>query len=141
AVETVVGGVERPVLVPGNPHITLKRGVFHFGEGLDPIDALAVLAPKALGVGKRLMIEPMIGVLVDFADLRMRRDRDHGPAGHGGGSSSADDAGPCRARCRRRLFRPGKTLQYPFGLARGISGGRRPSLRASPSAPPASGSQ
>src|SRR5467141_2991437 len=126
AVNAVVRGVERSVLVPSDLDIALERRVFHFSERLDPIDALAVLAPKAVGIGEGLLIKPAIGALVDFADLRMRRDRDHGPARHGGGSSSADDADPCCARCRRRLFRPGKTLQYPFGWPTGSMARGRP---------------
>src|SRR5438270_8769235 len=43
AIDAVVRRVEGPVLVPGDMHIALERSVPHLGEGLDPIDALAVL--------------------------------------------------------------------------------------------------
>src|SRR5207237_5084318 len=75
--------VERPVLVPGDVHIALESGVPHLRERLDPIDALAVLGPKSVRIGDRLLVEPEIFGLADLAHLRMRRDGDDSPPGHG----------------------------------------------------------
>ena len=83
AIDAVVRRVEGPVLVPGDVHIALERSVPHLGEGLDPIDALAVLGPKSVGVVERLLIEPEIFGLADLSHLRMGRDGDDGPPGHG----------------------------------------------------------
>src|SRR5438270_246341 len=83
SIDAVVRGIERPVLVPGDAHVAFERGVLHLGERLDPIDALAVLGPKSVRVGDRLLIELEIFGLADLAHLRMGRNGDDGPPGHG----------------------------------------------------------
>src|SRR5690606_16177436 len=51
AVDTVGAGVEGAVLEPFDRDVCLiERGVLDPGEGLDPVDALAVLGPKAVGI-------------------------------------------------------------------------------------------
>jgi hypothetical protein len=60
--------------------IALEGSVFHLGKWFDPIDPLAVLAPETIRIGERLPVEPEIIILADLADLRVGRDRDHGPA-------------------------------------------------------------
>src|SRR4029077_16316333 len=82
AVEAVGGGVERPVLVPADRHVAGERGVADFAVGLDPIDALALLAPEPVGVGEGTLVEAEIVGLVDLADPGVRRDRDQGALGH-----------------------------------------------------------
>src|SRR6202030_4848056 len=74
---------ERPVLIPGDVHVALERGVAYLGERLYPIDALTVLGPKSVGVGERFLVKPEILGLADLAHLRMGRNGDDGPPGHG----------------------------------------------------------
>ena len=83
AIDAVVRCVERPVLVPGDMHIALERGAPDLGERLDPVDPLAVFGPKVVRVDERLAVEPEIFGLADLADLRMGRNGDDGPPGHG----------------------------------------------------------
>src|SRR5438270_4346691 len=83
AIDAVVRRVEGPVLVPGDVHIALERSVPHLRKWFDPIDALAVLGPKSVGVVERLLVEPEIFGLADLADLRMGTNGDDGPPGHG----------------------------------------------------------
>ena len=83
AIDAVVGCVERPVLIPGDADIAPERGVPHLGERPDPIDALAVLGPKAVRLGERLSVESKIVGFADLARLRMGRDRDDGSPRHG----------------------------------------------------------
>src|SRR6516225_4294020 len=135
-VDAVVRGVERSVLIPGDMHIALEGRILHLGKWLDPIDALCLLAPEAIGIGERLSIKPEIIVLADLADLRVGRDRDQGPACHGSSSSAGDAAmSPNAAEgysARLRLY------NTPSRLIR-VSGGPTASSRGSRSMPPGSG--
>src|SRR5438046_728317 len=74
AIDAVVRRVEGPVLVPSDVHTALERGVPHLRKWFDPIDALAVLGPKSVGVVERLLVEPEIFGLADLSHLRMSRD-------------------------------------------------------------------
>src|SRR5436190_24046916 len=82
AVNAIGGGVERAVLVPADRHIAGEGRVADLRIGLDPIEPLAVLAPKAIGVGEGALVKAEIFGLVDLADPGLRRDRDQGPLGH-----------------------------------------------------------
>src|SRR5215831_10354670 len=93
AVDAVVRSVERSVLVPGDMDVAFEGGISHLGKRLDPINALAVFAPEPIGVGERFPVKPEVIIFPDLAELRMGRDRDYCPAGHGG-SSSAGNASP-----------------------------------------------
>src|SRR6478672_6351710 len=92
-VDTVVRGIERPVLVPGDMNVAFEGGVSHLGKRLDPINALAVFTPELVGVGERFPVEPEVIIFPDLAELWVGRDRDYCPARHGG-SSSGGDASP-----------------------------------------------
>jgi hypothetical protein len=46
-----------------------EGGVLHLGEGLDPVDALAVLAPERLGVVDRLRVGVLVFRVVDIGAL------------------------------------------------------------------------
>ena len=66
-VDAVGCNVQCTVLEPFDIDIArLKAGVFHFGEGLDPIDALAMFTPEDLGIGHRCGIH-----LIVFGLIRM----------------------------------------------------------------------
>src|SRR6202011_5196675 len=82
AVDAVVGGVQRAVLVPADRHVAAERGVADLAVRLDPIDAPALLAPEPVGVGEGTLVEAEIVGLVDLADPGVRRDRDQVPLGH-----------------------------------------------------------
>src|SRR5215467_5696661 len=93
AVDAIIRSVERSVLVPGNMDVAFEGGISHLGKRLDPINTLAVFAPEPIGVGERFPVKPEIIIFPDLAELRMGRDRDYCPAGHGG-SFSAGNASP-----------------------------------------------
>src|SRR5437870_1730949 len=142
AVDAVVGGVEGAVLVPPDRHIAGERGVAHLGERLDPVDALAVLAPEPVGVGERAFIEPEIFGLIDLADPRVRRDRDQVPLGHRCPPPIRDDgltgdmAQPWRSCKPLCLFRYGPTVVPASAASRAKSriARRCSAIRAMPSA-------
>ncbi len=58
AVDAVGGNIERAVLEPFDRHVAgAERGVLHLRVRLDPVDAAADLAPKALRVGDRALVQ------------------------------------------------------------------------------------
>jgi hypothetical protein len=71
-VDTVRGHVKRTVLKPLDVDVVvIVGGVLHLGEGLDPVDALAVLAPEPVRVLDGLLVHFQIFGIVH---VRMRRD-------------------------------------------------------------------
>ncbi len=61
AVEAVVGGIQRPVLVPFDGHVAgTVSSVFHLCIGLEPIDPLALFPPKAVRVIDGLLVHGKI---------------------------------------------------------------------------------
>src|SRR5262249_48599774 len=82
AVDTIGRGVERAVLVPADRYVARERRVADLLVRLDPIEALALLAPEAVRIFEGVPVEAEIFGLVDLADLGSRRDRDQGPLGH-----------------------------------------------------------
>src|SRR5579884_856921 len=132
AIETIGRGVQCPVLVPGEAHLARERAAHDLAVGSDPIEPLARLAPEAFGVGERFAVVPEIFGLADLADLRVGRDGDQGPAGHGVSSSSAERRSLAVARLRRRYS--AGLAPYNILAAYGALGGGR-SKAGSPGAP------
>src|SRR5258707_15328499 len=64
AVDAVSAGVERAVLEPADRGVAGEAGVLDLGVGLDPVQALAVLAPEGVGVAGGCLIHPEIAGLV-----------------------------------------------------------------------------
>ena len=70
AVDAVPGDVEHAVLEPFDRDIAGREGgVLDLGEGLDPVDALGLLGPEAVGVLDRARIHVAVLVLVDKGAL------------------------------------------------------------------------
>ncbi len=65
AVDAVVAGVERAVLVPADLDVAREVGVLDPRVGLHPVQALAFLAPELLGVAHRLLVFAGIAGFVD----------------------------------------------------------------------------
>ena len=66
AIDAVVTGIQRAVVVPANVQVVLRKGhVLHFRERLDPVDALGLLAPERFVVFHRTGIHLLIARLVD----------------------------------------------------------------------------
>jgi hypothetical protein len=82
-IDAVVRSVECPILVPTEANVAFERAAAHFRKGLDPIEALAVLSPEAVGIGERSLVEPEIIDLGYLADVRMGGNGDDVPARHG----------------------------------------------------------
>ena len=76
-VDAVGGDVERAVLEPFDRHVRRPEGrVLDARVGLDPVDALADLAPERVGVGDRAVVEALIPLRVDpGAGRPVRRHR------------------------------------------------------------------
>ena len=70
AVEAVGRDVERAVIVPADADVAGVVDVLHLAEGLDPVDALADLAPEAFGVGDGAAIHLLVFPGVDQRALR-----------------------------------------------------------------------
>src|SRR5579871_662758 len=83
-VEAVGGHVERAVMIPAHMDVAAKRDVLHLAVGLDPVQALALLAPELLRIGDRGLIELEIASLVDpgIAGERFGNGKD-ARVGHG----------------------------------------------------------
>ncbi len=65
AVKAVVGGVQFAVFVPFDiDSVRIKRGVFNLGVWLEPVQALALLAPEGFRVVDRLLIHRLIFVVI-----------------------------------------------------------------------------
>ena len=113
AVDTVVRSVEGSVLVPGDMDVAFEGGVSYLGERLDPINALAVIAPEPIGVGKRFPVEPEVIIFPDLSRGAdgLRSGLLSGPTWRS--SSSAGNAEPPRRpRPRRKIIPPAaKPLQ------------------------------
>src|SRR3546814_8656434 len=61
-----------------------EADVLHLGVGLEPVDALAVLAPEGVGVGDRLLVELEIGRFVTpGARCRLGGNRKYRTVRHG----------------------------------------------------------
>src|SRR5262249_20576234 len=71
-----------PVLIPADRHIAIKGGVRHLCIWFDPVDAFTALAPEVVAMSERFLVEPEVFGLIDLADIRMGRDRDHIAVGH-----------------------------------------------------------
>src|SRR3546814_19007108 len=70
-VDAVVAGVGGAVGVPLDVDVACPEAdVLHLGVGLEPVDALAVLAPEGVGVGDRLLVELEIGRFVTRSEER-----------------------------------------------------------------------
>src|SRR5690349_6206071 len=69
AVDAVVGGVQRAVLKPLDRDIAGVACVLHLGVRSDPGDALAVLAPEAVGILDRARVHLLVLGVVDGAAL------------------------------------------------------------------------
>jgi hypothetical protein len=84
AVQAVVAHVGGTVLVPLDVHVARPIGhVLDLGIGLEPVDALALLAPKALGIVDRLGVELEIGGFVAPGALgELLRHRKDAVLGH-----------------------------------------------------------
>ena len=72
-VDAIVGDIGQPVLEPFDRDLALERGVLDLGVGLEPVDALAVLAPELVRVLDALGVPFEIGVVVDQRALLPRR--------------------------------------------------------------------
>src|SRR5690606_28366694 len=71
SVDAVVGGIGYAVVVPADIDVTRSEGdVLHLRIGREPVTALALLRPEALGIGHRLLIELSIGGFVAPGLLR-----------------------------------------------------------------------
>ena len=70
AVDAIGADVERAVLVPADMEILGVVGdVLDLGVGLDPVEALALLAPEGDGIGDRGLVEIAIFGIVDIGAL------------------------------------------------------------------------
>src|SRR5690606_7543212 len=56
AVDAIVGNIGNAVLIPFDGHVTVEIGVLDLGEGLEPVDAPAVLCPEAVRVAHAFLI-------------------------------------------------------------------------------------
>ena len=78
AIDAIVGGVGLAVLVPIDRDVMrIPRDVADLGVGLEPVDALALVAPEAVGVLDRALVHLLVAGLVDPGALgpvrRIRR--------------------------------------------------------------------
>ncbi len=64
-VQAVVGNVQGAIGEPFDVDVVVvERGLLHRGERLDPVKALGLLAPEAIGVDHRLLVHGLVGCLV-----------------------------------------------------------------------------
>ena len=83
-VEAVGRDVQRAVVIPADMDIARVADVLHLRIGLDPVQALALLAPEFCRIGERGGIERVILGLVDPGGAGERcRDREKIVVGHG----------------------------------------------------------
>jgi len=70
AVDAVPGDVQLPILEPFDRDVAGREGdVLDLGEGLDPVDPLAVLAPEAVRVLDRVRVHLAIFCVIDVSTL------------------------------------------------------------------------
>ena len=71
AVDAIVRDVGDAVWIPSNRNVMRVVGGFlDLGVGLEPVDALAHLAPKAVGIGDRAGVHLLVFGLVDICAIR-----------------------------------------------------------------------
>ena len=64
-VQAIVGNVQGAIGEPFDVDmVVVERGLLHRGERLDPVKALGLLAPEAIGVDHRLLVHGLVGRLV-----------------------------------------------------------------------------
>jgi hypothetical protein len=71
-VDAIVGNVGEPVLEPLDRDLALERCILHLGVGLEPVDALAVLAPEPVRILNAVRVPFQIGCVVDQGALLPR---------------------------------------------------------------------
>ena len=75
AINAVCRYVQRAVLIPTDIYIVIgKGGVFDLGVGLDPIKALALFAPKRLGIGNGGLIHCCVFIRVNMRASKKVRE-------------------------------------------------------------------
>ncbi|MND61047.1 hypothetical protein D3C80_522920 [compost metagenome] len=84
-VQAVGGDVEGAVGEPLDVDVmVVEGGLLHLGERLDPVDALGLLAPEAIGIDHGLLVHGLVGRLVrqglggHFRADRIQRSSTHG---------------------------------------------------------------
>ena len=70
AVDAIVAGVQCPIFIPGDANVAVKRGVFYAAIGFDPVEPVAVLAPKPVRIVQRMLVKPQVIGFADLARLR-----------------------------------------------------------------------